>query len=45
MESVGAAAVWARYQARPWRKVLVVKDLAGLRGPASGPVMSPLRLY
>ena len=45
MESVGAAAVWALYQARPGRKVLVVKDLAGLRGPASGPVMLPLRMY
>jgi hypothetical protein len=45
MESVGAAAVWAPYQARPGRKVLVVKDLGGLRGPASGPVMLPLRLY
>jgi hypothetical protein len=45
MESVGAAAVWAPYQARPGRKVLVVKDLAGLRGPASGPVMLPLRMY
>jgi hypothetical protein len=45
MDSVGAAAVWAPYQARPGRKVLVVKDLADLRGPASGPVTLPLRLY
>jgi hypothetical protein len=41
----GAAAVWAPYQARPGRRVLVVEDLADLRGPASGTLTLPLRLY
>jgi hypothetical protein len=36
----------APYQARPGRRVLVVKDLADLHGPASGAVtLLPLRLY
>ena len=38
-------AVWASYQARPGRRVLVVKDLADLRGPVGGAVTLPLRLY
>ena len=33
------------YQARPGRRVLVVRDLADLRGPASGMVTLPLRLF
>ena len=45
MDSVGAAAVWAPYQARPGRRVLVIRDLADLQGPASGTVTLPLRLY
>lgn len=45
MESDGTVAVWAPYQARPGRNVLVVRDLADLRGPASGAVTLPLRLY
>jgi prevent-host-death family protein len=39
------AAVRTRYQARPGRRVLVVTDLADLRGPASGTVTLPLRLF
>lgn len=38
-------AVWAPYQARPGRNVLVVRNLADLRGPAGGAVTLPLRLY
>ncbi len=45
MDTIGAVAVWAPYQARPGRRVLVVKDLADLRGPAIGMVTLPLRLY
>lgn len=45
MDTTGSVAVWAPYQARPGRRVLVVKDLADLRGPASGTVTLPLRLY
>jgi hypothetical protein len=45
MESEGTVAVWASYQARPGRRVLVVKDLADLRGPVGGAVTLPLRLY
>lgn len=45
MDSDGTVAVWAPYQARPGRSVLVVRDLADLRGPADGVVMLPLRLY
>jgi len=40
-----AAAVRTQYQARPGRRVIVVTDLADLRGPAHGPVTLPLRLY
>jgi DNA invertase Pin-like site-specific DNA recombinase len=42
---VVAAAVRTQYQARPGRRVIVVTDLASLRGPAHGPVTLPLRLY
>jgi hypothetical protein len=45
MEVAGAAAVWTPYQARPGRRVLVVKDLADLRGPVGGTVTLPLRLF
>jgi hypothetical protein len=42
----GQAAVRvAPYQARPGRRVLVVLDLADLRGPVAGPVELPLRLF
>jgi hypothetical protein len=39
------AAVWAPYQARPGRRVLVATTLASLRGPVRGTVVLPLRLY
>lgn len=45
MDAVRAAAVWTPYQARPGRRVLGVRDLADLRGPASGQVTLPLRLF
>jgi hypothetical protein len=45
VDSDGTVAVWAPYEARPGRRVLVVGDLADLRGPASGAVVLPLRLY
>ncbi len=35
----------APYQARPGRRVLVALDLADLRGPVTGPVELPLRLF
>lgn len=47
VDSDGAVAVWAPYQARPGRRVLVVKDLADLRPgqrrghAAAAPVWSP----
>ena len=34
-----------QYPARPGRRVIVVTDLASLRGPARGTVELPLRLY
>ncbi len=40
-----AAAHLAPYQARPGRRVLVIDDLADLRGPAAGSVELPLRLF
>jgi DNA invertase Pin-like site-specific DNA recombinase len=40
-----ATAIRTQYQARPGRRVIVATDLADLRGPASGPVTLPLRLY
>lgn len=44
--NAGQAAVRvAPYQARPWRRVLVALDLADLRGPATGTVELPLRLF
>ena len=33
------------YQARPGHRVLVVRDLADLRGPSGGEVRLPLRLF
>jgi hypothetical protein len=35
----------APYLARPGRRVLVIDDLAGLRGPAAGSAELPLRLF
>jgi len=40
-----AVAHLAPYQARPGRRVLVIDDLADLRGPAAGTVELPLRLF
>ena len=40
-----AAAHFAPYQARPGRRVLVIDDLADLRGPVAGTVALPLRLF
>lgn len=40
-----SAATPAPYQARPGRLALVIDDLAALRGPTSGEVVLPLRLY
>jgi DNA invertase Pin-like site-specific DNA recombinase len=40
-----AAAHLAPYQARPGRRVLVIDDLADLRGPAAGTVELPIRLF
>jgi DNA invertase Pin-like site-specific DNA recombinase len=40
-----AAARFAPYQARPGRRVLVIGDLADLRGPVTGSVELPLRLF
>jgi hypothetical protein len=45
MDVKQVAAVRTRYQARPGRRVIVVTDLADLRGPAHGTVRLPLRLY
>ena len=45
MNGEQAVAVRTRYQARPGRRVIVVTDLASLRGPARGVVELPLRLY
>jgi DNA invertase Pin-like site-specific DNA recombinase len=39
------AARLAPYQARPGRRVLVIDDLADLRGPVTGTVALPLRLF
>lgn len=43
--ATAAAAVRTQYQARPGRRVIVVTDLADLRGPAGGTITLPLRLY
>ena len=40
-----ATAHLAPYQARPGRRVLVIDDLADLRGPVTGLVELPLRLF
>jgi hypothetical protein len=40
-----ATAHLAPYQARPGRRVLVIDDLADLRGPTTGTVGLPLRLF
>jgi DNA invertase Pin-like site-specific DNA recombinase len=40
-----AAAHFAPYQARPGRRALVIDDLADLRGPVTGTVALPLRLF
>lgn len=40
-----ASAVRTQHQARPGRRVIVVTDLALLRGPAQGTVELPLWLY
>jgi DNA invertase Pin-like site-specific DNA recombinase len=40
-----AAAHLAPYQARPGRRALVIDDLADLRGPVTGSVKLPLRLF
>ena len=45
MSADGAVAVRTQYQARPGRRVIVVTDLASLRGPSEGSVQLPLRLY
>jgi hypothetical protein len=45
MSADGAVTVRTRYQARPGRRVIVVRDLASLRGPSQGTVSLPLRLY
>jgi hypothetical protein len=44
-DDVQPAAILTSYQARPGRRVLVIADLADLRGPACGKVILPLRLY
>src|SRR5262245_11054034 len=45
MDVTHAAATWAPYQARPGRNVLVITDLAALRGPTAGKVVLPQRLF
>jgi len=45
MVTVRAATPRARYQARPGRDALVATDLADLRGPTTGTVELPLRLF
>ena len=44
-EDRAAAAHFAPYQARPGRPALVIDDLADLRGPVTGLVELPLRLF
>jgi DNA invertase Pin-like site-specific DNA recombinase len=41
----GPAAHFAPYQARPGRPALVIDDLADLRGPVTGLIELPLRLF
>ncbi len=45
MTTTEATASRAPYQARPGRSVLVAGDLAELRGPTTGTVELPLRLF
>jgi hypothetical protein len=45
METAGAVAVRTQYWARPGRRVIVVTNLASLRGPVRGVVELPLRLF
>src|SRR5580693_3129227 len=45
MNAERAVAVRTQYLARPGRRVIVVTDLASLRGPSRGTVTLPLRLY
>jgi len=45
MDTAQVAVRVARHQARPGRRVLVARDLADLRGPVTGTVELPLRLF
>jgi len=45
MGAQAVAAVRTQHQARPGRRAIVVTDLANLRGPATGTVELPLRLF
>jgi hypothetical protein len=45
METAQVAVRVAPYQARPGRRVLVALDLGDLRGPVTGMVELPLRLF
>jgi hypothetical protein len=45
MSTVRPAAIRTQYQARPGRRAIVITDLAGLRGPATGTIELPLWLY
>jgi len=45
MDVGGAVAVRTRYEVRPGRRVIVVTNLADLKGPAHGTVTLPLWLY
>jgi len=45
MVTVRSGTPRARYQARPGRDALVAGDLADLRGPTTGTVELPLRLF
>jgi hypothetical protein len=45
MVTVGTGTSRARYQARPGRGALVAANLADLRGPTTGTVELPLRLF
>lgn len=45
MDAVSVVAVRTQYRARPGRRVIVITDLAELRGSAHGIVELPLRLF
>ena len=45
MPDAQAPGIRPRHQARPGRGVLVIRSLDDLRGPATGPVELPLRLF